>query len=82
MVAGPCCESRRCSLKWLRQNGIIISTVLAVVLGAGIGFALHLSEVNISLHALVWIKIWGELFLRMLNLIILPLVVSCIIVGK
>ena len=69
-------------LRWVKKNGLVISTIAGVIVGTILGFAIHSTGVKLSYDAIVWIKMWGELFLRMLNLVILPLVMSCIIVGN
>ncbi len=58
----------------------MLATLIAVMLGVVVGFALRPAQLGYEAKA--WIAIWGELFLRMLKLIILPLVMSCLVVGK
>ncbi len=58
----------------------MLATLAAVILGVVVGFALRHAQMGYEGKA--WIAIWGELFLRMLKLIILPLVMSCLVVGK
>ena len=72
------CKQRCLSI--LRNNALFFLTLLAIVLGvcAGIG----LREVSLGYDGLVWLSIWGELFMRMLKCIILPLVATCLIIGK
>ena len=58
----------------------MVATMVAVVLGLTLGFGLRL--VDPSPEQITWISIWGELFLRMLKMIVLPLTVCCLVVGK
>ncbi|KAB5579750.1 hypothetical protein PDJAM_G00205790 [Pangasius djambal] len=57
-----------------QQNGLLILSVLAVVVGCLLGFFLrskHLSEQEVK-----YFQFPGELLMRMLKMLILPLVVS------
>ncbi|TRY56070.1 hypothetical protein DNTS_017917 [Danionella cerebrum] len=57
-----------------QQNGLLILSVLAVVIGCLLGFFLrskHLSEQEVK-----YFQFPGELLMRMLKMLILPLVVS------
>ena len=65
---------------WLKNNILMLATVVAVALGLALGFGLRLADPSPEL--ITWINIWGELFLRMLKMIILPLTVTCLIMGK
>ncbi len=78
-------SSRRCcnadDVKgWFKNNAVVVATLVAVALGLGLGLGLRPLEP--SYDVIAWISIWGELFLRMLKLIILPLVMACLVVGK
>ena len=64
----------------VRQNWLILSTTLAVILGLIQGFGLRQAKLNPETVA--WIQIWGELLIRMFKAIALPLIISCIVVGK
>nr|XP_020465547.1 excitatory amino acid transporter 5-like isoform X2 [Monopterus albus] len=70
---------------WLRvknvckQNGLLIMSVLAVVTGCLLGFFLktrHLTEQEVK-----YFQFPGELLMRMLKMLILPLVVSSLMSG-
>ena len=82
MVAPSRCRcdcSRSRVRKVLGDNVLVIVLILAVIIGTGLGLGLrHLKP---DYNVITWIAIWGELFLRMLKMIVLPLTVSCIIVG-
>uniref|UniRef100_A0A8C1L0Y6 Amino acid transporter n=1 Tax=Cyprinus carpio TaxID=7962 RepID=A0A8C1L0Y6_CYPCA len=62
-----------------QQNGLLILSVLAVVIGCLLGFFLrskHLSEQEVK-----YFQFPGELLMRMLKMLILPLVVSSLMSG-
>ncbi|XP_062849041.1 solute carrier family 1 member 7a isoform X2 [Trichomycterus rosablanca] len=62
-----------------QQNGLLIMSVLAVVVGCLLGFFLrskHLSEQEVK-----YFQFPGELLMRMLKMLILPLVVSSLMSG-
>ncbi|XP_016385761.1 excitatory amino acid transporter 5-like [Sinocyclocheilus rhinocerous] len=62
-----------------QQNGLLILSVLAVVIGCLLGFFLrskHLSEQEVK-----FFQFPGELLMRMLKMLILPLVVSSLMSG-
>uniref|UniRef100_A0A1I8J571 Amino acid transporter n=1 Tax=Macrostomum lignano TaxID=282301 RepID=A0A1I8J571_9PLAT len=63
--------------KFLRENLLLIATLLGVVLGIGLGIGLYFAKPGDTL--LLWIGFPGELVLRAFKLLILPLVVSCVI---
>ena len=66
--------------KWARANVVLLSTLLSIILGVILGLSLR--EVDVAHDTLLWIKIWGELFLRMIKLIILPLIMACLVGGE
>ncbi|XP_055709889.1 excitatory amino acid transporter 2-like [Phlebotomus papatasi] len=64
---------------WIRRNLMLVLTLVGVVTGVLLGFslkALHLNPDYIML-----ISYPGELFMRFLKMIILPLLISCLIYG-
>ncbi|KAK7090118.1 excitatory amino acid transporter 1-like [Littorina saxatilis] len=64
---------------FLVANGMLILTCAGIILGFAIGFGVR--ELHPSKDALMWIGMPGELFLRMLKLMILPLIVCSVITG-
>lgn len=71
-------RARRCT-DFLRRNALVLFTVSGVVAGAGLGAALrglHLSRTQIT-----YLAFPGEMLLRMLRMIILPLVVCSLVSG-
>ena len=67
----------RCS-DW-HINKSLLATLVAVVLGITLGLTLRLA--NLDNSTIDWIRIWGELFIRMFKAVTLPIIVSCVIVG-
>ncbi|XP_034316152.2 excitatory amino acid transporter [Magallana gigas] len=75
-------ENRECSIirkfrLHLRHNLIFILTLSAVIFGLTLGFLLRLAEP--SSDALLWLGMPGELFLRLLKMMIIPLLVCSVI---
>ncbi|XP_006881026.1 PREDICTED: neutral amino acid transporter A [Elephantulus edwardii] len=70
--------ARRCT-DFLRRNALVLFTVSGVLAGAGLGAALRgfgLSRTQVS-----YLAFPGEMLLRMLRMIILPLVVCSLVSG-
>lgn len=66
--------------KKLKENALLIMTILAVVLGLSAGLILR-SLTNFSKPTKSYFGFPGEIFLRAIKLMILPLVSSSIIIG-
>ncbi|XP_022335624.2 excitatory amino acid transporter 2-like isoform X1 [Crassostrea virginica] len=65
--------------KFLFDNGLIITVSIGVALGFAFGLGLrHLTPSN---DAITWIGLPGEIYMRLLKMMILPLVISTIITG-
>ena len=64
----------------LKQNWLILSTAVVVLVGLILGFGLGQAKLNPETFS--WIQIWRELLIRMFKAILLPLIISCIVVGK
>ncbi|XP_074850956.1 excitatory amino acid transporter 3 isoform X3 [Carettochelys insculpta] len=73
-MAGGNCQ------RFLRNNWLLISTVVAVVLGIGLGVLVR-EYGNLSNLDKYYFAFPGEVLMRMLKLIILPLIISSIITG-
>ncbi|XP_014302205.2 neutral amino acid transporter A isoform X2 [Myotis lucifugus] len=71
-------RARRC-LGFLRHNALVLLTVSGVVAGAGLGAALR--GLGLSRTQVTYLAFPGEMLLRMLRMIILPLVVCSLVSG-
>lgn len=63
--------------KFIKNNLMLILTFGGIIAGFALGFGIR--ETQPSKDVLMWIGIPGELFLRMLKLLILPLIVCSVI---
>lgn len=64
---------------FLRRHGLVLLTVSGVVAGAGLGAALRGLQLNRT--QVTYLAFPGEMLLRMLRMIILPLVVCSLVSG-
>ncbi|XP_054915441.1 excitatory amino acid transporter 5-like isoform X5 [Poeciliopsis prolifica] len=62
-----------------RRNGLLTLSVIAVVTGCTLGFALRGTE--LSTQAKIYFSFPGELLMRMLKMLILPLITSSLMSG-
>lgn len=75
-------SSRNCGqgfLKWLRANILLTLTISGVFIGAIIGFSIR--PYKPSEEVIMFISFPGDVMLRMLKMIILPLIASSLIAG-
>uniref|UniRef100_A0AAY4DXV5 Amino acid transporter n=2 Tax=Denticeps clupeoides TaxID=299321 RepID=A0AAY4DXV5_9TELE len=74
-------ERSRCDVKsFLKRNWLLIATVLSVVLGIGLGVLVR-EYASLSNLDKQYFGFPGELLMRMLKLVILPLIISSMITG-
>ena len=64
---------------WLKVNLILVLTVLGVILGICLGFLGRVYKPGIDALTLIYFP--GELLLRTLKMLILPLIISSLITG-
>ncbi|XP_054160455.1 excitatory amino acid transporter-like [Oppia nitens] len=67
------------SVSWIKKNVLLCLTILSVVLGLIIGCCLRFTTYNEDLVMLIGFP--GELLMRMLKMLILPLIISSLISG-
>uniref|UniRef100_T1J799 Calponin-homology (CH) domain-containing protein n=1 Tax=Strigamia maritima TaxID=126957 RepID=T1J799_STRMM len=64
---------------WLRRNSLLVSTILAITIGMIVGIVVRHQDP--SSMALELIAFPGEIFLRMLKLMIIPIIIASIVTG-
>uniref|UniRef100_A0A8C5MGD9 Amino acid transporter n=1 Tax=Leptobrachium leishanense TaxID=445787 RepID=A0A8C5MGD9_9ANUR len=76
--AKPRASGHKCA-HFLKKNAIVILTVSGVLVGVGLGMAVR--RMNLTKAQMTYFAFPGEMLLRMLKMIILPLVVCSLISG-
>ena len=65
--------------KWIKSNLLVVFTFIGVILGGVLGLSLR--PVNLSEKSILLLSYPGELFMRLLQLMILPLIIASLITG-
>ncbi|XGW08515.1 hypothetical protein V3C99_011106 [Haemonchus contortus] len=64
---------------WFRKNLLLVMTIGSVIVGALLGFAVR--SLHLSPQTIMLVSFPGELLMRMLKMMILPLIISSLISG-
>ncbi|KAM6919215.1 excitatory amino acid transporter 1-like [Xenentodon cancila] len=64
---------------FLKKNALVILTMAAVAVGIGLGFALQ--HINMSAREIEYLTFPGEILLRILQMMVLPLTISSLIAA-
>ncbi|KAI5626687.1 excitatory amino acid transporter 4 isoform X1, partial [Silurus asotus] len=76
---GMCSINGNAIKNFLHRNSFVLLTVGAVVLGIILGFAVR--PQNLSLREIKYLSFPGEVLMRMLQMMVLPLIVSSLVTG-
>jgi len=75
-------EKKKNFLSWYFDSNLLYRILIGLVLGAVFGLILAGSLKGDSLQkVLVWTSFFGNIFVRLLNMIMLPIIISTLIVG-
>lgn len=66
-------------MAWFKMNALLVMTIAGVVLGLVLGFLARVS--SYSDDTIMLISFPGDILMRMLKMLILPLIVSSLIAG-
>lgn len=67
-------------VRFLSNNALTLFTVGGVLIGAALGFILRAIKDDWTEREIMYIGFVGEIFLKMLKSLIIPLIISCL--GK
>ena len=75
-------EKKKGVLSWYFDFNLLYRILIGLVLGGilGIIFAIGLPGESLA-KVLVWTGFFGNIFVRLLNMIMLPIIISTLIVG-
>lgn len=73
-----CCKKTDCKT-WTKENALLLATIAGVIFGVVLGIAMR--EANLSKLDIEYFAFPGEMLLRMLKMMIVPLIVCSLITG-
>jgi Na+/H+-dicarboxylate symporter len=62
------------TLQFLRDNTLLVAIIFAILIGFGLGIILKYSLTDTNKHVILWLTLPGQLFMRALELLIIPVV--------
>ncbi|XP_078416170.1 excitatory amino acid transporter 1-like isoform X1 [Cetorhinus maximus] len=65
--------------KFMKNNGFVLFTVVAVIIGIILGFCLR--EYQMDFRQIKYFSFPGELLMRMLQMLVMPLIISSLVTG-
>ena len=75
-------EKKRYFMSWYFESNLLYRILIGLVLGAVLGIILALAlESAVLAKVFVWTGFFGNIFVRLLNMIMLPIIISTLIVG-
>ncbi|XP_068456917.1 excitatory amino acid transporter 1-like [Clinocottus analis] len=73
------CNKRSNVVAFLMRNAFVMATMAGIALGFGLGFSLR--HINMSATDVKYLTFPGELLMRLLQMMVLPLIISSVIAG-
>lgn len=73
-----CCQK---TLRLLRKNLLVILLIVALIIGVGMGAGLRSLDRKLTKREIMYLRFPGEILMNMLQLVILPLIISSLISG-
>ncbi|XP_060698160.1 excitatory amino acid transporter 1-like isoform X2 [Hemiscyllium ocellatum] len=65
--------------KFMKDNGFVLFTVVAVIIGIVLGFCLRKYQMNF--RQIKYFSFPGEILMRMLQMLVMPLIISSLVTG-
>ena len=81
---GFCGNLKRCGIKCLKgskDNFILVLLLFSVCFGVGMGFLVRSVSPTFTKRQIMYLMFPGEILMRMLTMLILPLIISSLIAG-